>query len=70
MPNCSNWHVQILTKCTYIIKIGLNRCQRSSATIVSEACHFSTLIYKYNLHLLDIGLMGNLVICNYEANRG
>ena len=68
MPNCSNWHVQILTKCTYVIKIGLNSCQRSSAAIVYEACHFSTLMY--NLNLLDIGLMGNLVICNYEANGG
>ena len=68
MPNCSNWHVQILTKCTYVIKIGLNSCQRSSAAIVYEACYFSTLMY--NLNLLDIGLMGNLVICNYEANGG
>ena len=65
MPNCSNWHIQILTKC-----IGLNNCQRSFAATVYEACHFSTLMYKYNLHLLDIGLMGNLVICNYEVNRG
>ena len=68
MPNCSYWHVQILTKCSYIIKIGLNSCQSSFTAIVYEACHFSTLMY--NLHLLDIGLMGSLVICNYEVNRG
>ena len=66
MANCSNWHVQILTKCSYIIKIGLNSCQRNFTVIVYEACHFSTLMYN----LLDIGLMDNLVICNYEVNRG